>query len=108
MVARLMMLLMRKADKAMTKKAVLQKMDVSNIVPSLIYIQKAVRMFGVQKRTIAKPTSFNNNTPPSLSFLESDLAVIDDKSKSKILRPYTAAIASIITLQEYPKYFWYP
>lgn len=78
---------MSNADNAITKKAVLQKMEVSKIVPSFIYMQNAVRMLGVQKSTIAKPTSFNSKSPPSLSFLESDLVVIDESSKSRILRP---------------------
>lgn len=81
------MLLMSKADKAMTKKAVLQKMEVSKIVPSLIYRQNALIMLGVQKSTTAKPTSFSSKSPPSLSFLERDLVVIEDSNKSMILRP---------------------
>ena len=81
------MLLMTRADRAMTRKAVLQKIEVSKIVPSFIYRQNALRMLGVQKSTTAKPTSFSSRSPPSLSFLESDLVVIEDSSKSKMLRP---------------------
>jgi hypothetical protein len=83
----------------------LQKIEASKIVPACTYMHKAVMILGVLKVTSAEPTSFSKMNPPFFSFRERDFVVMADRQTRSKLNPYTLAMASTITLQEYPKYF---
>lgn len=70
-----------------TRKALLQKMEVSVMVFWLISMAIAMMILGVEKTVSAYPSSLIRISPPAFSLLENDLEVIPEDKKRRMLRP---------------------